>query len=272
MNLGPHAGFIVAAYGVAAAGRRRADRLGRARPSRAAAQARRPRGARRDAPLRPQASRRPHDARPRTSRTPRRRRRLLVLLPLLLFLALAALFLFRLGAGDPSKLPSALIGRPVPATPICRRSRASCATARRCPASTAADFKGAVTLVNVWASWCVPCHDEAPLLMTARRGQAHPPRRHQLQGPARQRAPLHRPLRQSVRGGRRRRQRPRLDRLGRLRRAGDLRGRPRRPHRLQAGRADHAGQSGDGAQARDREGAGGCAVAVCLDATRRYGT
>jgi len=28
-----------------------------------------------------------------------------------------------------------------------------------------ADFKGAVSLVNVWASWCVPCHDEAPLLM-----------------------------------------------------------------------------------------------------------
>ena len=40
---------------------------------------------------------------------PLKRRRLIVLLPLLLFLALAALFLFRLGAGDPSKLPSALI-------------------------------------------------------------------------------------------------------------------------------------------------------------------
>ena len=39
-------------------------------------------------------------------------RRLLVLLPLLVFLALAALFVFRLGAGDPSRIPSALIGRP----------------------------------------------------------------------------------------------------------------------------------------------------------------
>jgi cytochrome c biogenesis protein CcmG/thiol:disulfide interchange protein DsbE len=32
------------------------------------------------------------------------------------------------------------------------------------PGIDPADFKGAVTLVNVWASWCVPCHDEAPLL------------------------------------------------------------------------------------------------------------
>ncbi len=40
-----------------------------------------------------------------------RRRRLLVFLPLVLFLGLAALFLFRLFAGDPSLIPSALIGR-----------------------------------------------------------------------------------------------------------------------------------------------------------------
>jgi cytochrome c biogenesis protein CcmG/thiol:disulfide interchange protein DsbE len=93
-----------------------------------------------------------------------RRRRLLVLLPLLAFLALAALFLFRLGSGDPSKLPSALIGRPVPATdlpPVAGLLRDGA------PVSglVSADFKGAVSLVNVWASWCVPCHDEAPLLM-----------------------------------------------------------------------------------------------------------
>ena len=39
---------------------------------------------------------------------------MLVLLPLIVFLALAALFFFRLGAGDPSRIPSALIGRPAP--------------------------------------------------------------------------------------------------------------------------------------------------------------
>jgi cytochrome c biogenesis protein CcmG/thiol:disulfide interchange protein DsbE len=33
------------------------------------------------------------------------------------------------------------------------------------PGVTPKDFAGAVTVVNVWASWCVPCHDEAPLLM-----------------------------------------------------------------------------------------------------------
>ena len=92
------------------------------------------------------------------------RRRLLVLLPLLIFLALAALFFFRLGSGDPSRIPSALIGRPVPQTdlpPIPSLAR----NGQPVPGMAAAEFQGPVTLLNVWASWCVPCHDEAPLLM-----------------------------------------------------------------------------------------------------------
>jgi len=92
------------------------------------------------------------------------KRRLLVLLPLAVFIALAALFLFRLGAGDPSKLPSALLGRPVPDTPL-PAVEGLLRDGKPVPGISNADFKGAVSLVNVWASWCVPCHDEAPLLM-----------------------------------------------------------------------------------------------------------
>ena len=68
------------------------------------------------------------------ARSPFVMRRLFVVLPLVVFLALAGLFLYRLGTGDPSRIPSALIGR-ARRRPICRRSTALCATARRCPGS-----------------------------------------------------------------------------------------------------------------------------------------
>src|ERR1041384_8656130 len=94
------------------------------------------------------------------------RPRLLVLLPLLVFLALAALFLFRLGSGDPSRIPSALIGHPAPETNMAPVPGLTMRDGKPMPGIDAAGFKGAATLVNVWASWCVPCHDEAPLLST----------------------------------------------------------------------------------------------------------
>lgn len=93
----------------------------------------------------------------------KRRRGILVLLPLVVFLGLAALFYAGLGSGDPSRLPSALIGKPVPPTelpPIPGLTR----DGKPVPGVDSAMFKGEVSLVNVWASWCVPCHDEAPLL------------------------------------------------------------------------------------------------------------
>jgi cytochrome c biogenesis protein CcmG/thiol:disulfide interchange protein DsbE len=93
-----------------------------------------------------------------------RPRRWIVLLPLALFLALAALFLYRLGAGDPSTIPSALIGRPAPEIdlpPVAGLMR----DGKPVPGLAAADLKGQVTVLNVWGSWCVPCREEAPLLM-----------------------------------------------------------------------------------------------------------
>jgi cytochrome c biogenesis protein CcmG, thiol:disulfide interchange protein DsbE len=93
------------------------------------------------------------------------RRRMIVLIPLLVFLGLAALFVLRLGAGDPSRIPSALIGHPAPRTdlpPLAGLER----DGKSVPGLDSADFNGQVTVLNVWASWCVPCREEAALLMT----------------------------------------------------------------------------------------------------------
>jgi cytochrome c biogenesis protein CcmG/thiol:disulfide interchange protein DsbE len=91
---------------------------------------------------------------------PATRRPILIFVPLVLFAALAALLVFRLYSGDASLLPSALIGRQVPAfalPPVEGLDK---------PGFSDADLRqGKVTLVNVFASWCVPCHQEHELIM-----------------------------------------------------------------------------------------------------------
>ena len=83
--------------------------------------------------------------------TPPQRRTFLMVLPLLAFTALAVLFWFRLGSGDPSRIPSALIGRPAPQTTLPPLEGLQ-ADGAQVPGLDPAAFKGKVSLVNVWAS------------------------------------------------------------------------------------------------------------------------
>jgi cytochrome c biogenesis protein CcmG/thiol:disulfide interchange protein DsbE len=85
------------------------------------------------------------------------RRLSLAALPLIVFAGLAALLYVRLGAGDASKLPSALVGHPAPPLQL---------TALDGPPTADADLRaGKVTVVNVFGSWCEPCHYEHPALL-----------------------------------------------------------------------------------------------------------
>ena len=93
------------------------------------------------------------------------RRSLLLILPLLVFAVLAGAMFVRLRSGaDPAALPSTMIGKPfptfaLPAVPGLAKNGAPV------PGLAPADFKGGITVVNVFASWCAPCQVEHPMLM-----------------------------------------------------------------------------------------------------------
>ena len=85
------------------------------------------------------------------------RRRLIVILPLALFAAIAVAFALGLNR-NPEVLPSTLLGKPVPAFSLPP-------VQGRVLGLSNQDLKGEVSIVNFFASWCVPCWAEAPLFL-----------------------------------------------------------------------------------------------------------
>ena len=84
-------------------------------------------------------------------------RHLAYLLPVALFLVMAGFF-FRGLSLDPSEVPTALADKAMPLFDLPPVDSATRGLA-------SSDLTGAVSLVNVFASWCLPCRAEHPLLM-----------------------------------------------------------------------------------------------------------
>ena len=88
------------------------------------------------------------------------------IIPLAVF-GLLVFFLWRGLTLDPHEVPSPLIGKPAPNFALTRLDDANTTVKRD-------DMLGKVWMLNVWASWCVACREEHPLLVAYSKSKAVP--------------------------------------------------------------------------------------------------
>jgi cytochrome c biogenesis protein CcmG/thiol:disulfide interchange protein DsbE len=86
--------------------------------------------------------------------------------PLIIFVMLGLLLAYGLNL-DPRRIPSPLIGKPLPAFTLATVADPARKLSRD-------DLRGRVYLLNVWASWCVACREEHPVLLAMAREKRVP--------------------------------------------------------------------------------------------------